>query len=428
MKILVTGATGYIGERLLLKARINNHDIIAASRRPPKGATPWLHFDFASSDQFILPKDIDAIIHLAANTSYNNENSEDEIGAARKLLSKAQQNSRVKFLFVSSQTAQQESVTTYGRTKWCIEQDVLRANGLVVRPGQVYGGKMRGLFGVLVNIVKSLVILPAFIPAPLIQPIHVDDLVEGLLKLVEHPNISSGLFCLASPQPVSFSYFLKAIAAFRLHQRRYFISIPSIFLELLTKAFKDFSCFSYLNRLNSLFSLKLMDTANDLQNLGLHLRPLDAGLHPSGDGKKRALIQEGILLLTYIQKKKPKLDLIRRYVRIIEKLRGGLPLNLPIITHYWPVTLALVDNSPSVSLPFSTEFNWRITAATRIAEATQEGAIEFIGNQPSSRILSLFKLLFYVAAEVLWRILSIIFIPLIRCYPKNPRAPHDSRI
>jgi len=37
----------------------------------------------------------------------------------------------------------------------------------------------RGLFGTLVKVVRRLPLLPTFLPAPKIQPIHVDDLAEG---------------------------------------------------------------------------------------------------------------------------------------------------------------------------------------------------------------------------------------------------------
>ena len=68
-----------------------------------------------------------------------------------------------KFIFLSSQAAQEKSISDYGLTKWHIEKDVLASNGFVIRVGQVYGGKLDGLFGVLSSIVKKHHILPFFI-------------------------------------------------------------------------------------------------------------------------------------------------------------------------------------------------------------------------------------------------------------------------
>jgi NADH dehydrogenase len=376
-----------------------------------------------------LPKGVDVIIHLAANTSYEDENSECEISSARALLSKAKQ-AGAKFLFVSSQAARQDASTTYGQTKWFIEQDVLNANGLVVRPGQVYGGKIRGLFGTLVSIVKRSPVLPAFLPAPLIQPIHVDDLVEGLLKLAEHPDISSGLFCFASPKPISFTYFLRTIALYRVRRRRHFVIIPVMLIKILINLSENwFHIKLNLTRLNSLFSLNPMNTANDLKVLGLKLRPLHSGMHPSGNDRRRRLIQEGMTLLTYLLKKRPNSELIRRYVCMVEKLRSGLPLNLPTFTYYWPITLAIIDNNSYTSSLTGKEFGWRVNAATVIAEATQRGAIQFLGNpQSSHRWLSLFKMLFSLGAEAMWRALGFACMPLIRYFLLNSEAHNDSRI
>ena len=127
---------------------------------------------------------VDVIIHLAANTSEGENTQSQEVDAATYLLDHAKAVS-AQFVFISSQTASDRAPTVYGRTKWDIEQLILSAGGSVIRPGQVYGGELLGLYGAIVDLVKQLPMLPCFLPGPTVQPVHVDDLVEAIISLVE---------------------------------------------------------------------------------------------------------------------------------------------------------------------------------------------------------------------------------------------------
>src|SRR5205814_369341 len=50
MKILLTGATGFIGSRLLLALRSRGHDVIGVARRAPAaGGERWIAVDFATA-------------------------------------------------------------------------------------------------------------------------------------------------------------------------------------------------------------------------------------------------------------------------------------------------------------------------------------------------------------------------------------------
>ncbi|MFX5587086.1 hypothetical protein ABTE16_20295, partial [Acinetobacter baumannii] len=87
-------------------------------------------------------------------------------------------------------------------------------------PGQVYGGAAMGLFGLLVNLVDRLPMLPAFMPAPLIQPVHVDDLALALLRIAQLPDATPEVHLIAQSQALSFTTFLRAIAASHVRKTR----------------------------------------------------------------------------------------------------------------------------------------------------------------------------------------------------------------
>lgn len=417
MEIVVTGATGYVGTHLVRLARAHGYSIVAASRRQlTNPLVSFIPFDLSASAPIYLPPKTDAVIHLAANTSSPNAiDEEQELQAAQALLSAAQKVT-AKFIFVSSQTARPDAPTAYGRIKWQIERLVLDSGGWVVRPGQVYGGEARGLFGTLIDAVRRMPVLPAFFPVPLIQPIHVDDLAEGLLHLAGSDDIPSGVLSLASPVPVSFTSFLSAIARFRVRRFPFLFPVPTLLVSLFSAvAGEALQTRLGLERLRSLFELRQMETASDLQRLGLTLRPMHTGMHCSGSDRRRYLLREGRALLTYLLGERPEGGLLRRYVRAVECLHEGLPMGLPEFFLRLPVTLALLDDRAWIAAPWGAELAWRLDAATVLAEATPRGAQHFLGiGRKSGPMISLFLMLRSVLCEMYWRVLRILSYPFLR--------------
>lgn len=415
MRIAVTGATGYIGSYLIYLALKRGYAVSAVSRRKPLSlATTWIPFDLSSDELIALPESTAAIVHLAANTANNNGlGEESEVLAARKLIKLAQEGA-AKFIFVSSQSARSDAPTAYGRIKWRIEREVLSAGGWVVRPGQVYGGDRRGLFGRMAMLVRVLPMLPAFLPAPRVQPIHVVDLAEGLLHIAERGDIPPGVYCLASPEPVKFSKFLNEIARSRLRCRRGFIPVPVVIIDALAVVLgKPLRTRLGLDRLGSLFRLPVMDTASDLKKVGLVLRPLCSGMHPSGNDRRRLLLQEGRALFTYVLKDMPTSILLRRYVLAIEQLRGGRSLGLPRFFLSNPILLSLLDE-PAANVAEKSEFSWRLDAATLLAEASPSGAYQFLGlGRMHGMWSSLFAMTSAVLCDGFWRAGRLLLLPVV---------------
>jgi NADH dehydrogenase len=391
----------------------SGHEMIMFSRTPPaRPVCAWTAYDLFSAQFPVVPPGTDVLVHLAIGT--NQEVGDDgalEISAASQLIDAA---ARVgaKMVFVSSQTAQADAPTAYGRIKWEIERIVLAAGGAVVRPGQVYGGEQRGLFGILVEMVQQMPILPAFIPKAVVQPIHVDDLVQCLLRVSATALSGDRVLLVGAAQPISFTYFLRAIAQSRLRLRRWFVPVPIMIalwgLSLLGKG-------AQAGRLRSLFALPVMDTAGDLARLQIQLRPLHAGMHRSGDDRRRRLLQEATALMSYVLRRRPPAGAARRYARAIEQLRSGLPLGLPPPCFSFPALLAVLDRRAADQMRWKIEFDWRLDAATVIGEATRSGARRFLGiGKRHGQVASLFGIGRAVFLEAVWRLASIVLAPLMR--------------
>lgn len=415
MRLAVTGATGYIGARLVRQALDRGYRVVALTRRKPSSLPiEWLPFDIANDSEIDLPPDIDALVHLAAETQVAAVDMDSELAAARRLI-RASKRCNARFIFVSSQTARPDAPTNYGQSKWRIEQETLAAGGLAVRPGLVYGGPERALFGKLVSAVRSLPVIPAFLPSPEVQPVHVDDLATALITVIASHDMAPTILSVGSETPIGFTSFLRCIAQERLHRPRIAVPVPVVGITLLTKLMgSTLSSRLSLDRLTSLFELPMMDTGEDLRRLGLDLRPLSRGMARSGNNVRRRLLLEARALMTYSLRSQPTSVLIRRYVRCIEELRGGAALEIPDFVLRAPSAIALLEARGEAKDPKVAEFLWRVNAATFFAEASPQSAARFLdAGRPSSFVRSALKICRALGCEIGWRIGRILIGPFL---------------
>lgn len=407
MKILVTGATGYIGSVFVRRALANGHGVVAASRRrSPVGE--WIPYQLG--DTIALSGDVDVIVHMAADTTGAINDPEAEFRAAIALMD-APSAADIPFVFVSSQTARADAPTAYGRSKWMIEQRVLARGGWVVRPGQVYGGPELGLFGTLTSLLRRLPVLPALVPGPLIQPIHVEDCAEGLLRVALMKPAGLHVIHLAAAEPVTFTEFLRRIASDRVRKRVVFIPFPTVLLRGAIYGIRRIGVsLPVLDKLDSLLDVPRVSSGDDMSALGLALRSLDDGMPKAGNGR-RHLLEEGRALIGYVLRSAPSSQLLSRYVRSVESVRQGRALGLPRSMVVMPALVAAID-SPAI-LRNHEELRWRIDAATVIGEASPAGFRRFMrGGQREATPTAVMRLARAVLAEIAWRVVRPILAPM----------------
>ncbi|MGC4062890.1 MAG: NAD-dependent epimerase/dehydratase family protein [Aquabacterium sp.] len=377
MKLIITGATGYIGGRLVAQAEAAGHAIVTLGRRRMPGAShEWLPFDLSQPAPMQLPPGTDVLIHMAVSTDPLGD-VQAELSSARHLLDASQQ-AGARFIFISSQTASASAPTDYGRSKRQIEQWVLAAGGMVIRPGQVYGGPAQALFGTLVDTVRRLPVLPAFWPAPRVQPVHVDDVARAILICVGRPDLQARILQLGAVVPVTFTGFLQAIASERLRVSKRRVPVPTFAITTLASLLGPVrAARTGVGRLTSLFALQPMDSADSLAQLGMRLRPFPAGMAPSS-AARRQLALEAMSLLRYVLSCVPQPAMVRRYVRVVEALKGGRALGLPTLAERWPCCVSFLEGQHRANPDWAHELDWRLNLAMALAEATPLGARQFL--------------------------------------------------
>lgn len=176
-KVLITGASGFVGYHLIQEALQNNLDVYAAIRRNSKidhlkGLDiQYIYPDFsnvAALTADLLDKQFDYIIHAAGATravseaEYNKINAEYAANLAEASL--ALGDTLKKFVLISSLAAIgplhtldgtitentcPKPITAYGRSKLLAEKKLKAISGLnytILRPTAVYGPRDTGIF------------------------------------------------------------------------------------------------------------------------------------------------------------------------------------------------------------------------------------------------------------------------------------------
>jgi nucleoside-diphosphate-sugar epimerase len=399
--VCVTGATGYIGAALCRRLVQRGHQVRALSRVPPLNSGPALQhvpYNLRADLQPGALDDADAVIHLATETDRGAATDHAaELLAVHRLLAAAA-GAQARFVFVSSQTARGDAPTAYGRSKWANERAVLYmtapAGGSVVRPGMVYGGAEKGLFGGLARIIRRFRIVPVLWPAPQVQPVHVDDLADALIAVALRPSIKPELFCVAALQPVPFHSFLRAIADGRIDRRILPVPVPlPVLLPVLTAVAGLLPALDP-GRLRSLADLPPMATADSLAMLGLQLRPTSAGMTRSGRSTRLQLI-EARTLLHYILGTRPGSGIMRRYVRALAKFADPpVPLHVSRLLRWQPWCMAWYDQPPVRRGAAGAALFKRIDLAMAIAESSPGHGGRFIvrDDQSNRRLSGLLRL------------------------------------
>jgi len=228
MRIIVTGASGYVGGALLRGLRLAGHEAEAWSRRecPP----PWRKYTLTEAVQEKTWKGHDVLIHAAHDFTARDfaEHQSRNILPSLSLLESARAAGHHHFIFISSFSCFEGTRSAYGLAKLAIEKEWLAKGGTVIRPGLVWGDQPGGVMGALQSVVKRLPLVPCLTgPHGLPQYlVHEQDLCSTVLDALHAAPCADGrLIEAAHPDRLPIKRILTLIAR-RLHLHRTFLPVP----------------------------------------------------------------------------------------------------------------------------------------------------------------------------------------------------------
>jgi nucleoside-diphosphate-sugar epimerase len=214
VKLLITGASGYIGQRLAEMARARGHQVMVLGRSPLKGFdfTAWRLGEQIASETLA---GAGALIHLAHDWTADTGNG-DANGAATEALARQALAAGVsRFVFASSTSSRADAANAYGRSKFASEARLAalpQAPGRIVsaRIALVYGGPPSGQYGLMRRIAALSPVLPMVGLKRQVQPIHVDEVCAALLSLAERPDLTKSHYVVAG-EVMTFGAWLKLL-------------------------------------------------------------------------------------------------------------------------------------------------------------------------------------------------------------------------
>jgi nucleoside-diphosphate-sugar epimerase len=406
LSMMITGASGYIGSRLVTRARDAGFRVVAAVRDPARLSVPAdvlvRQFDLGRPFDPTLADGVNVIVHLAAiirEDSQPAEAAEDlNVSGTRRLLECARERGVSRFVFVSSQSAAQSSPTKYGRSKWQIEQLLTGEGEIVVHPGMVTGGAPHGVYGALLKLCRRLLIVPVVNGSAPVYPVHIDDLCDGILEIAGSDRPSRGVVRIAPRASVAFAMYLRMLALARLGRPVMPLRVPFAPVLWVNRIAARSGWLPSVSeeRLMGLAALKPMreDPRASTQDTA-SVRDVREVL--AGEGRRRRLLLEGRTLFRYCLRGRIASASVRHFVRAVLNENDCSPVSLPWVVHLWPRLLLFFE---PVGGSGHARLRRRLVIAMRIVEMTPRAAPVFHNYNGGSRIAAMSRMAGLVVVEV----------------------------
>jgi len=199
MIVAVTGATGFVGSRLLPILAQGGQEVLALTRREASevSGVEWVSGSLEDQGSLRrLAEGADALIHVAGVINADAAGFEaGNVAGTAAVLEAAKAAGVRRFVHVSSLAAREPELSHYGASK-ARSEALVRESGLdfgIVRPPAVYGPGDRETLELFRMAKRGLILLP---PAGRLSLLHADDLARLLLALAS-PDAPNGF--LAEP-------------------------------------------------------------------------------------------------------------------------------------------------------------------------------------------------------------------------------------
>lgn len=263
MRVLVTGANGFLGRAVVKTLQWHGYNATAAVRNQKNGCIAIGDIN-GSTDWQLALADCDTVIHLAARVHQLHDNSDDQLREFRqvntegtlRLAHQARDAGIKRMVFISTAKVNgEESERSYTETdvpapqdayaisKWEAEEGLKalayegRMEIVIIRPPLVYGPGVKGNFKSLVNWIQKGVPLPLGDVNNRRSLIALDNLVDFIILCADRnksPLAANEVFLISDGVDVSTSELLRSVAhAYDTHAR--LIAVPEQCLRLAFK-------------------------------------------------------------------------------------------------------------------------------------------------------------------------------------------------
>lgn len=254
MRVLVTGATGFVGQGIIPALIAAGHKVRAAVRAPgplPDGVETAIIGDLSKPlNRGFAFEGVDAVVH-AAGVAHSGPGIGEDVyrrvntDATVELAEAAARAGVRRFVFLSSVRAQSgpvaDAVLTedmtpepsdpYGRSKLAAEQALagLSIPFVVLRPVLIHGPGVRYNMDQLIRLARTPWPLPLGALKAKRSIVARGHLADAVTLALDHPGMAGGTYLVADPEPLSVAEMIAALRA-GLSRRSGLVPVPSLAL------------------------------------------------------------------------------------------------------------------------------------------------------------------------------------------------------
>jgi len=213
MKVLVTGATGFTGSRLV-PLLLQNGFQVRVFVRPTSDRSPlsaltveWATGDFANPETFTAAlHGVDALVNIASLG----------FGHAESILKSMKEAGVKRGLFIST-TAIFTQLNAGSKSIRLAAEEAIQTSGLdytILRPTMIYGSKRDRNMWRLIRLLRITPVMPIFGDGQsLQQPIFVDDVAQAVLLALKNDMTIGKSYNIAGKAPLTYNQVIDTVAA-----------------------------------------------------------------------------------------------------------------------------------------------------------------------------------------------------------------------
>lgn len=219
--LLITGATGFVGQNLLNKLtgeKIKVRCLVRDKKKIVDNSNEWEIIEGDISDKNILyqaTQNVDTVIHLASviKSSDHQEFMNINVQGTRNLIEACIKNKVKKIIYISSLDAVLNKSNIYGKSKAISENAIENSNidYIILRPALIYGKGSKDII-MLTKLIRGHPVVPVIGSGRgKLQPVYVNDICDIILKLIES-DIKNKTYFIAGEQKISLNDLIDKIA------------------------------------------------------------------------------------------------------------------------------------------------------------------------------------------------------------------------